>query len=510
VDLGFGAVLLELALLSVPTLMLVFFSFFAVYNYAHAFAAFSPRRPVPVPPPPGARVAVVIVSFNERTVIADTVRACEQLSYPHKTIIVGDDSKDPETIELLRALAAERGCERRPPFVHAGTEIELWESEQFVVFHRADNIGFKAGNLKALEGYLLEQGYDYMYLLDADWRPQVDTLQRCLEVIHAEPTTAYVQTKRLYHYGPRDHFQRCLAINEEACYLVDMPGRQRLRQMILFTGCCTLFDMRKLAAVGGFLAGHLTEDIDLSNRFYLAGHTGVYLEDVANVGEVPPNYKAFRRQQERWAIGSARTFKEYFLPVLRSDLPLHIKLSLLRQNSYFTVALGVEISLGWSVLAVGVVTLDGLLGGHSGDPGALLRVAGAVIAPVLLLALFSNVLPLLVGVLKKREWLNLLYIPAASWIALSVVHTYAIANIKGFRNVAQTWFVTPKTNRQKGAVKVRGARWVRALNLVTLLLLVATYVSAYGSSSGGSTALALVGIYALLWMPSMIIATLLS
>jgi cellulose synthase/poly-beta-1,6-N-acetylglucosamine synthase-like glycosyltransferase len=498
-------VLISLLLMCVPILMLLYFGFFAIYNYAHAFAALAPRAARPVRPLPDARVAVVIVSFNERAVIADTVAACEKLTFPNKTIIVGDDSKDMQTVELLRALAVGRGGVRRDAH-YAGNDVELWESDGFVLFHRADNIGFKAGNLSAVERYLQERGFDYMYLLDADWRPQEDVLERCLEAITVEPGTAYVQTKRLYHYGPRDHFQRCLAINEEACYLVDLPGRQRLGQMILFTGCCTLFDLPALYAVGGFQAGHLTEDIDLSNRFYLGGYKGVYLEDVANVGEVPPNYKAFRRQQERWAIGSARTFKEYFLPVLTSRLNLSTKLSLLRQNSYFTVALGVEITAVWSVLAVAFVTLGSSLGWPILAPGALVGFLAKALAPVLLLFLFSNVLPLLVAVVKKREWLNLLYIPLACWIALSVVHTYAIANIKGFRNVAQTWFVTPKTNRQKGAVAVRGAIRIRALNLATLLLLAATYLSAlHGDPT--TTALALVTVYALLWLPSMIIAS---
>jgi cellulose synthase/poly-beta-1,6-N-acetylglucosamine synthase-like glycosyltransferase len=501
-------VILKVALLSVPLVLLVFFLFFAGYNYAYALGAILPhRRPPTAPPRPGARVAVVIVSFNERTVIADTVRACEQLTYPNRTIVVGDDSNDPETIDLLRSLAVERGCTRVENAVWRGFDIELWESDGFVVFHRNDNAGFKAGNLKTLEGYLLSRKFDYMYLLDSDWRPQKDALERTLETIAVDDTIAYVQTKRLYHWGRGDHFQRCLAINEEACYLVDLPGRQRLNHMILFTGCCTLFDLTALAAVGGFLPGHLTEDIDLSNRFYLAGYRGVYVEDVGNIGEVPPNYKAFRRQQERWAIGSARAFKDYFFPVLGSALDPTTKLSLLRQNSYYTVAIGVEVSLAWSLLAVAFTIVGTRLGWPVPKPDALLEPIGAVLAPVLMIALFSNVLPLIVSTIKKREYGSLLYIPFACWIALSVVHTYAVANVKGFRNVAQTWFVTPKTNRQKSTAKVRTARAMRVANLATVILLCVTYVGA-AEKTTEHAALALVGVYALLWMPSMVIAAL--
>ncbi|MCU7722711.1 glycosyltransferase [Actinoplanes sp. KI2] len=487
---------------TVSLLLLIYFVCFAVYNYAYSVAALSPVRLPTVKPRPGARVAVVVVSFNEREVLADTIAGCERLSYPHKTIIVGDDSKDPATIALLRRLAVERGCVPVEGARYADTDIELWESDGFVVFHRADNVGFKAGNLKTLEKYLRERGFDYMYLLDADWRPQADAVERCLEVIEADATIGYVQTKRMYHHGRADHFQRCLAINEEACYLVDLAGRQRLGHMILFSGCCAMFNLRSLYAVGGFRAGHLTEDIDLSNRFYLAGYRGVYLEGVANVGEVPPNYKAFRRQQERWAIGSARTFKEYLLPVLRSRLDLRTKLSLLRQNAYYTAALGIEASVLWGLLTAVHAGLGKRL-----EHDLLLSRAGAILVPIMVLALFGGALPLIVATIKKRDWINLLYIPAACWIALSVVHTYSVANIKGFRRVAQPWFVTPKTNRRKSRVRVRAARRIRAVSLVTLVLLAAGYLTVYHLAPGAA-ARTVITAYAVLWIPSMLIASL--
>ena len=116
-------------------------------------------------------------------------------------------------------------------------------------------------------------------------------------------------------------------------------------------------------------------------------------------------------------------------------------------------------------------------------------------------------LPLIVAACKKRAWINLLYIPVACWIALSVVHTYAIANVKGFRRMAQTWFVTPKTNRRKSRVRVRGAGRIRAVSLATLLLLLAAYAAGYQVASG-SAARTLITAYAVLWIPSMLIASL--
>ena len=194
-------------------------------------------------------------------------------------------------------------------------------------------------------------------------------------------------------------------------------------------------------------------------------------------------------------------------PSLRSRLSLRTKLSLLRQNAYYTAALGIEASILWSLFVVALTVIGTQAGWAVPSPGTVARIIGYVLAPVALLTVFSGIAPLIVTTVKKREWINLLYIPAACWIALSVVHTYALANIKGFRNTAQTWFVTPKTNRQKGTVRVRAARRMRALNLVTLLAMSATYLAAYREAPG-LTAVAMIAVYALLWVPSMAIASL--
>jgi cellulose synthase/poly-beta-1,6-N-acetylglucosamine synthase-like glycosyltransferase len=74
---------------------------------------------------------------------------------------------------------------------------------------------------------------------------------------------------------------------EEGCYYIDFEGRQVLGHPTLFSGCCTLFRLDAVARVGWFTAGHLTEDLDLTDRLWLDGWKGVYLEDVINYGEVP-------------------------------------------------------------------------------------------------------------------------------------------------------------------------------------------------------------------------------
>lgn len=496
-------------MLLLTILLLIYFTFFAVYNYLYSFASIFPANIKKVSLPPldkanAPKVAVVIVSFNEKSVLLDTIRACEQLSYPNKVIIVGDDSADQETIDLLNKVAEKYQCCLlfNSDFIDSKNAL-IYESSEFVLFHRFQNVGFKAGNLKAMEKYLQAKKFDFMYLLDSDWHPQKDAIERCLEVIEGDERVAFVQTKRLCHYGRGNYFERSLALSEEACYFVDLPGRQRWGDMILFSGCCAFFRLSYLYNIGGLRSGHLTEDIDLTNRFYLQGLKGVYLEEVENEGEVPPNYKAFRKQQERWTIGTVRALKDYFFQIIKSDkIDFKTKCGMIRQNAYFTSAIPMEIALIMSVIYVLLFKFRYELNlSDDFSAPALINIYSYLI-PLMLVLLFSSILPLIISAFKKKEFLNLIFILPSFWFTLSIIHTYFWANVKGMRNIAHNWFLTPKTNRQKVVVVLKREWKMGLINFITLLFLLYTYYQTYFFSPLAF----LISIpYIILWVPALIV-----
>lgn len=484
-------------LLGAQIILLIYFSFFGFYLYLYSFASLKKVVPRKVKLS-GSKVAVVIVAFNEPEVIESTVKACEKLTYKNKTIIVADDSNDKKTYEILKRMAKERKCKRLRKETFVNHDItHVHESDDFVVFHRTTNVGFKAGSLKELESYLKAKGFEYMYLLDAEWWPQKDTLERCLEVIEADDKLAYVQTVRQNYHGKMSLFQRCLALNEDGCYYVDLRGRQALGDPILFTGCCTMFNLTHLMyVVDGFQPGHLTEDIDLTNRFYTEGFKAAFLPDVINKGEVPPHYRAFRKQQERWTMGSARTLKEYFWPIIHSDvLTWREKISLMRQNSYFTPAIGIECSI---ILAFFSILL---LSAHSDYFQSVqymyyLQTIAPWFNAFLLVALCSNFIPPLMTASRQRSHLNFFFIPQATWISWSLLHTYFLANLKGLFGIKQGWFKTPKTNRKKSKKGQAMSTRARLASLATLMLLLWVYVAEWQH-------LGWVDIYAFFWVPAL-------
>ncbi len=488
-------------------ILFLFFLFFAFYNYRYQIASIFRPKLKKVSPSNNTKVAIVIVCRNEKLVIGDTIHACEGLSYQNKTIIVGDDSDDLETMAVLRTIADGYGCQslNNQEILNSLNYLgvtEAYESNGFVLLHRAKNTGFKAGNLKAIETYLKANGCDYMYLLDADWHPEPKAIEKCLAVIEADPEIAYVQTRRNSYYSRGEHFQRCLGMMEEACYYVDLVGRQVLGDMILFSGCCAMFRLSHLAEVGGFKPGHLTEDIDLSNRCYLAGYKGVYLNDVQNIGEVPPDYKSYRKQQDRWAKGSARVLRDYFIDLVKSNkLDLKTKLSLIRQNAYFTIAVGTGLSLILAVIFLFSFIFCFGFGGIT-HFNHLIRNVIFLIIPLTYLIFFSSIFHLIILVFKKKEWLGLLYIPLVWWLNLSIIHTYFSANLIGLKQGNSSWFLTPKTNRIHQKVNLNSDWGIKILNLASLVLMMIIYYLAFITQKGVA---ALVIPYAVSWIPAFLI-----
>jgi cellulose synthase/poly-beta-1,6-N-acetylglucosamine synthase-like glycosyltransferase len=498
-------------LLTIQALLLGIFSCFAFFNYLYGISSFWKPR-IQRKKTSGQKVAVVIVSFNEEYVLEDTIRACEKLSYSNKLTVLADDSSDPKIIDGLRKFAKLRGCKRVTnhkffqEIVHKdGSQrqepIEIWESKSFVFFHRPSNVGFKSGSVQKVLQYLYDLHIEYMYLLDADWHPQEDAIERTMEVLEGDSQAAFVQTKRLSFSTGMNLFQKYISLIEEGCYYIDFEGRQVLGHPILFSGCCTLFRVRAVEQVGGFIPGHLTEDLDLTNRFWLKGWKGIYLGDVINYGEVPFTYDHFRKQQERWSAGSARAFREFFWPVIKSkQLSGLRKLSAVRQNAYFITTL-----LTGGAILIGFITIFWLtLAWNSYSVEYYLHILESFRIPVVVLLYFcilSNFFePLIMILFKKRRPLELIHFPMMVWHAWSVLPTHILGNIKGLFNIKLEWFRTPKFNRGDTENLPYTPLSIRIFNSFVCLALLAFYF-AEGWTFGWFD------VFALLLIPSFILAS---
>lgn len=482
---------LAISLLAIQGILLFIFCFFAFFNYLYGIASLWKPKIRRVCPS-GRRIAVVVVAFNEKYVVEDTIQACEALTYENKLIVLADDSTVPEVIDKHRRLALSRGCKQvtNSSFVQEVYDdtgqlkrvpqvpIEIWESPHFVLIHRAINVGFKGGSLHTVSQYLMQHQVELMYLLDADWHPQEDALEKTVAVLEAYDDVAFIQTKRISLRQGMNLFQKYVAIHEEGCYYADFEGRQVLGHPILFSGCCTLFRLNAVTQVGSFTSGHLTEDLDLTNRLWLAGWRGIYLGNVINHGEVPFTFDHFRRQQERWAAGSARALREFYWPLLTTrKLGWFAKFSALRQNAYFTST----IFTAGAILLGNVTLLWLILHGNTYPAEYYLYILECFKTPILLLVywciLANFVEPLVMIFIKKRSYREFLHFPMSFWYTWGNLHAYIIGNIKGLTGCKLEWFLTPKFARSRVQHLSRVPTPIRLLNLSTCMIFLGFYFS---------------------------------
>ncbi|MHC4309629.1 MAG: glycosyltransferase family 2 protein [Planctomycetota bacterium] len=426
------------------------------------------------------------MSFNEEHVLEQTIRACQNLSYSNKMIILLDDSTDEEVVNKLREKAKAEGCTENKDHKYFqeividgkthNQPIEIWESSHFALFHRPQNVGFKGGSLKKIQPFLKDRQVKYMYLLDADWHPQSDAIERTLEVIEADERLAFVQTKRLSFPNNMNLFQQYVTIIEEGCYHVDFQGRQVLGHPILFSGCCTLFRMDDVEKVGGFTSGHLTEDLDLTDRFWISGKKGVYLSNVINYGEVPFTYDHYRRQQERWAAGSAQALKTFLFSLLKTKhLGFFEKMSAIRQNAYFTTTLLTNIAIITGIFSIIWITLNW----NSYPVEFYLYCMDKIRLPLITIiyaCIFSNFFePIIMILFKIRDPKFILHLPMTVWYAWSILPTYLIGNLKGFFTIDLGWFRTPKYKRNTRTKFRNTPAPIRLINLCVFIALTLLY-----------------------------------
>lgn len=252
-------------------------------------------------------VTVQLPVFNERYVVGRLLEAVAQFDYPRDRLEIQilDDSTDDTT-----ALIAER--------------VKNLQAEGFCVQHqhRTHRIGFKAG---ALAEGLVSAGGEFLALFDADFVPTADFLHRTIHYF-TDPRIGMVQT-RWGHLNRNDSFlTRAQALMLDGHFLIEQLVRSRAGLFFNFNGSAGVWRKAAILDAGGWQADTLAEDLDLSYRAQLRGWRFRYLPDVVVPAELPTEMISLKIQHQRWAQGTTQAAIKLLPNVLRSRLPLAIKL----------------------------------------------------------------------------------------------------------------------------------------------------------------------------------------
>jgi cellulose synthase/poly-beta-1,6-N-acetylglucosamine synthase-like glycosyltransferase len=300
------------------------------------------NRPSPGPEPQNLPVLTIqLPVFNERYVVERLIDAVCAIDYPRELleIQVLDDSTD-DTVEISRK----------------AVENKRQEGFRITHLHRSDRSGFKAGALEA--GLQVAEG-ELVAVFDADFVPRPDFARRLLPHFN-DPTVGMVQARWGHlnrNFSALTHVQSMFL---DGHFVIEHTARNRSGRFFNFNGTAGIWRRACIREAGGWQHDTLTEDLDLSYRAQMKGWRFVYVPEYTVPAELPVEMSAFKSQQHRWAKGSIQTGRKLLPEILRSTLPLKVKLEAL---FHLTANMGYVLVLALALLVVPSIWL------RAGIPG---------------------------------------------------------------------------------------------------------------------------------------------
>ena len=253
------------------------------------------------------RVTVQMPIFNEYYVVRRLIESVRLLDYPRDLLQIQilDDSTD-ETSQIAEAEARKLQA--------LGYDVDY--------VHRDNRHGYKAGAME--EGMATATG-EFIFILDADFVPQPDLLQRSIHHF-TNPKVGMVQMR--WGHLNRDYslLTKVQSMFLDAHLLLEQTARSRSGRFFNFNGTAGIWRASAITDAGGWEHDTLTEDLDLSYRAQMKGWKFIYLPDVVVPAELPVDMNGFKSQQHRWTKGSIQTCKKLLPAVWRAKLPLVVKL----------------------------------------------------------------------------------------------------------------------------------------------------------------------------------------
>ncbi|WP_047980348.1 glycosyltransferase family 2 protein [Ornithinibacillus contaminans] len=239
-------------------------------------------------------VTILIPAHNEELVIADTLDAMTNLTYPVsmlQIIVINDNSSD-RTGDIVEAYS------RRYPYIH--------------VIHTKPPNGGK-GKSAALNNGLKHATGEVICVYDADNRPEPDAVYWLVQGIVNDPQAGAVVGKFRVLNANKNLLTRLINIETLTFQWLAQAGRWFWFRLATVPG--TNFAIRKsiLESLGGWDEKALSEDTELSFRLYNLGYHIRFFPSAITWEQEPESLKVWWRQRTRWARGNLYVITKFLL-----------------------------------------------------------------------------------------------------------------------------------------------------------------------------------------------------
>jgi poly-beta-1,6-N-acetyl-D-glucosamine synthase len=234
-----------------------------------------------------SQLTILVPAYNEAESVADTVRSLLEQTVPPDEIIVIDDCSTDATAEVAAAAGA---TVVRPP----------------------QNTGSKAGaQMFALPLVRTE----FVMAIDADTTLAPDAIELLAPAFEAGSVVAacgFVLPRYANTVWERGRYVEYMISFTFFKQVQDSYGKP-----LISSGCFSMYRTDELREIGGWSMQTVAEDMDLTWRFYQAGHDVRFVPEAVSYPIEPHDYDFLSKQLRRWSHGFAQNVRLHWRGVMR-------------------------------------------------------------------------------------------------------------------------------------------------------------------------------------------------
>jgi cellulose synthase/poly-beta-1,6-N-acetylglucosamine synthase-like glycosyltransferase len=248
------------------------------------------------------RLAVHIPTMNELAAL-ECAENCLQSDYPQDKlhIIIGDDSDQPHISEKIQRFADSH--------------------DNVTVAARADNVGYKPGNLNNMLG---ETDAEYITIFDSDFKPDKTFLKRLVTPMVQDSSIHATQGRWEPYNADQNYTTAVGATITDVFDYVALPFVDRFLDTVVLRGSAECVRRSTLKELGEWKSGSFTEDIEFSMRLLKEGYNVEWVPEAKCKCELPFIPVDLYKQQMRWAYGVVTSWiehgKDFFINLFKLDL----------------------------------------------------------------------------------------------------------------------------------------------------------------------------------------------